>query len=332
VSGENIVQVEAVRRDIGQATEHPLHGGRAAGFFSRSLASISATSSVVRSLVAVLLVCLIGALDWATGSEVSFSVFYLIPVAFAGGLISRRAGRIMALVSATVWGYLEATTGRPYSAEWIPIWNSMVRLTFFLLVNELIDRVRLAHSREQALSRTDAVTGIANGRVFYEHAQRVIARSRRDGRPFTLVYADLDRFKQVNDDFGHSEGDRLLGEVAALIENGVRTTDVVARLGGDEFGILMPDAGEAEVRVSVERIAASLVAVVGDRWSVGATFGAVTFREPPEDADGAVRLADALMYKGKAAGRGLVMQATWPGSGDAEGAKLPGADLKLAEE
>jgi diguanylate cyclase (GGDEF)-like protein len=319
VSGENIVQVEAVRRDIGQATEHPLHSGRAAGFFSRSLESISATSTVVRSLVAVLLVGLIGALDWATGSEVSFSVFYLIPVAFAGGLISRRAGRIMALVSATVWGYLEATTGRPYSAEWIPIWNSMVRLTFFVLVNELIDRVRLAHSREQALSRTDAVTGIANGREFYEHAQRVIAQSRRDGRPFTLVYTDLDRFKQVNDDFGHSE-------------NGVRTTDVVARLGGDEFGILMPDAGEAEVRVSLERIAVSLAAAVGGRWSVGATFGAVTFREPPEDADRAVRLADALMYKGKAEGRGLVKQATWPASGDAEDAKLPRADFKPAEE
>jgi diguanylate cyclase (GGDEF)-like protein len=140
----------------------------------------------------------------------------------------------------------------------------------------------------------------------------------------TDVYADLDRFKQVNDVFGHSEGDRLLGEVATLIKEGLRNTDIVARLGGDEFGILMPDAGEEQARVTLERVADTLAQVVGGRWPVGVTFGAVTFRQPPEDADRAVRMADELMYKGKSQGRGLVVQATWPGSADQEHRRHPG--------
>jgi diguanylate cyclase (GGDEF)-like protein len=315
VSTVSKLQADDAERDRGHASVPLVHGGRTAGFVAKWIERTSSSSTVARSAVAAALVAIIGLLDIATGSELSFSIFYLLPVAFAGGFISRRAGRVMAIISAAVWGYLEVTTGRPYSAAWIPMWNSAVRLAFFLLFNELIDGVRHAHARERALSRTDALTGIANGRVFYEHAERVIAESRRDGRPFTLVFADLDRFKQVNDDFGHSEGDRLLGEVAAQIEDSLRATDVVARLGGDEFGILMPDAGEEQARVTLERLADTLAHVVGGRWPVGVTFGAVTFREPPEDADRAVRMADALMYRGKSQGRGLVVQATWPESG-----------------
>ncbi|KIH76508.1 diguanylate cyclase (GGDEF) domain-containing protein [Geoalkalibacter ferrihydriticus] len=95
----------------------------------------------------------------------------------------------------------------------------------------------------------------------------------------------------------------------------MRRTDVAARLGGDEFGILMPDTVAEQARVSLERIAATLAAEVCDRWAVGVTIGAVTFTEPPEDVDFAVREADALMYRGKAQGRGSIVLATWPESG-----------------
>ncbi|HEX9093315.1 MAG TPA: GGDEF domain-containing protein, partial [Coriobacteriia bacterium] len=265
-------------------------------------------------LSAALLV-FVAALDTASGSEVSFSIFYLVPVSFAGALISRRAGFTLAILSAAVWGYLEMTTGRGYSAAWIPYWNSAVRLGFFLLVNELIERLRRAHARQRALAREDSLTGIANARVFEECTQRTIAASRRSGRPFTIAYVDLDRFKRINDEFGHSEGDKLLRVVATLITDGVRSTDAVARLGGDEFGILIPDTEAEQARITLERIAAAIDDTVGDRWAVGATVGAVTFTGPPEDADSAVRQADELMYRGKAEGRGRIMHETWPEPG-----------------
>jgi diguanylate cyclase (GGDEF)-like protein len=111
------------------------------------------------------------------------------------------------------------------------------------------------------------------------------------------------------------EGDRLLRTVATLIENSLRTTDVVARLGGDEFGLLMPDTGVEQAKKSFQRAAAAIADGVEGRWAVGATFGAVTFSEPPDDVDAAVLRADALMYRGKAEGRGRILQATWPESG-----------------
>jgi len=254
----------------------------------------------------------VGALDAATGKEISFSIFYLAPVSFAGAVISRRAGAALAALSAATWGYLDVTTGPAYSAAWIPYWNSAVRLGFFLLVNELIERLRRAHASERALARTDALTGIANARVFGERADWIIALVRRNGRPFTVAYIDLDRFKRVNDEFGHQEGDKLLRRIAILIADAVRSTDLVARLGGDEFGILMPDTEEVQARVTLERIAAAIAENVTDRWAVEASVGAVTFTEAPEDIGHAVRQADDLMYRAKAEGGGRILQATWP--------------------
>ncbi len=189
-----------------------------------------------------------------------------------------------------------------------------MRLTFFLAINELVHSVRKAHERERTLSRTDSLTGIANGRVFAERVRQEIAKSDRDGRPFTIAYADLDRFKQVNDTYGHSEGDRLLRAVAETISRELRAVDLVARLGGDEFGLLLTATDADGARVTLARIAQALGREAGERWGVGATFGAVTFVEPPADADTAVRAADDLMYRGKSRERGTILDMTWPAS------------------
>jgi diguanylate cyclase (GGDEF)-like protein len=268
----------------------------------------------LRIVLSIALLACVGLLEFASGVEIDFSVFYLVPVLFAGGFVSRQAGRYMAIASAATWGCLDIGAGHVHSAAWIPVWNSLVRFAFFLIINELVNTVRLAHMRERELARTDSLTGLANLRVFEERAHQVISQHRRDGRPFTLTYVDLDRFKHVNDRFGHAEGYRLLRRVATNIQVHLRVTDVVARLGGDEFGILMPETGAEQAREALERIVASLAREVGERWGVGATFGAVTFHGPPDDADAAVRLADDLMYRGKVAGRGRILHELWPES------------------
>jgi diguanylate cyclase (GGDEF)-like protein len=271
-----------------------------------------ASSAGRRLAVSIVLLAIVAALDFVTGPEISFSVFYLAPVAVAGGLVSRRAGWAVACLSAVVWGLLDLKAGRGYSSAWIPCWNSAVRLGFFLIVSELISKTRSANARLRELSRTDALTGLANANVFRDQANRVLAQMQRDGRPFTIVYIDLDRFKQVNDEFGHAEGDRLLRAIASLIEGGLRKTDLVSRLGGDEFGVLMPDTGVEQAAESLQRVTAGIARGVEDRWAIGATFGAVTFVEAPDDVDSAVSQADALMYRGKSEGRGRILQAVWP--------------------
>jgi diguanylate cyclase (GGDEF)-like protein len=279
-----------------------------------SMKRLLSVTLAMRFAVSLALIAIVATVDFFTGPEMSFSIFYLVPVAFAAALVSRRAGWIIACLGAVVWGALDVKAGRGYSSAWIPYWNSAVRLGFFLVASELVSRVQSANVRLRELSRTDALTGLVNARVFRDHTNRVIAQARRYGRPFTIIYVDLDRFKRVNDELGHAEGDQLLRTIAAVFEDGLRTTDVVSRLGGDEFGILMPDTGIEQAAESLKRLATDVSRDVDGRWTVGATFGAVTFVEAPDDADAAVLQADTLMYRGKAEGRGRILQATWPDS------------------
>ena len=103
--------------------------------------------------------------------------------------------------------------------------------------------------RERAISRTDGLTGLLNGRGFYEAAAVELARSSRYRHPLTLAYVDLDDFKEINDRLGHARGDAVLVAVAHALRRACRSTDLVGRLGGDEFVVLFPetdrDAAEA---------------------------------------------------------------------------------------
>jgi diguanylate cyclase (GGDEF)-like protein len=134
-------------------------------------------------------------------------------------------------------------------------------------------------------------------------ADAEIRRSRRYNDPFTVIYLDIDNFKTVNDTQGHSEGDRLLRQVASTLTTAVREIDTVARLGGDEFGLLLPESdGDAAVTVAT-KISAGLKAQVEQHWPVTFSIGMVTYLTAPESADEMIRVADKLMYEVKESGK-----------------------------
>jgi diguanylate cyclase (GGDEF)-like protein len=253
-----------------------------------------------------------GILDYVTGSELAFSIFYLVPVLFVTWFISRRGGLLMSVAGAAVWALADNLGGMHYSSDFVPVWNSLVRLGFFVIVTVLIDVMKESRKREALLANTDSLTGIANGRSFASRANLELAFARRTNSPLTMAYIDLDHFKEVNDTVGHSEGDRLLREVAHAIESRLRETDLVARLGGDEFGVLLAntsaDSAPAVLRSLVEACSGALAISLG----VGCTVGGVTFERAPESVDFMVRTADEEMYRGKRAGRGRIQHSIWP--------------------
>ena len=104
------------------------------------------------------------------------------------------------------------------------------------------------------MARIDFLTGVLNSRAFYQIATAEIQRSGRYGHPLTLAYIDLDNFKTVNDEFGHSTGDELLKTVARTFSDNLRSSDYVARLGGDEFAILMTETSAQAALNVVARI------------------------------------------------------------------------------
>lgn len=250
----------------------------------------------------------LGWLDYATGYELSFAVFYLLPVVFAAWFAGRASGVIVSLVSAGVWQYSNYLAGETFSHAAIPYWNAGTRLAFFLIVTLLVTALGRALVRARAMARTDFLTGALNSRAFVQLVEAELTRQRRYPRPLTLVYLDLDNFKAVNDSLGHSAGDTLLRMVADTIGMNLRATDTVARLGGDEFALLMPETDTEAARTIVARLHATLLGEMGRReWPVTVSVGLVTCLEAPASVDALIRLADTQMYLAKQQGKNRIV-------------------------
>jgi len=273
---------------------------------NRSRASIVA--------LGVVLALLLGVLDYATGWELGFSVFYLLPVSMVAWYAGRWPGVAVAAGSAAVWAIANRLAGQTDEGAFLTGWNALVRLGFFLVVSLTLTKLRqtlaalhAALDREQALARIDSLTGISNARAFYEMAEREVSRAARYAHPLTLAYIDADGFKAVNDRLGHSAGDRVLKAIAQALTAAVRITDVVARLGGDEFVVLFPETGPEAARTALEKLQCALgAAMAAEGVDVTFCIGAVGASRPARTVDELIRRADALMYEVKHAGKNAI--------------------------
>ena len=180
---------------------------------------------------------------------------------------------------------------------------SLLYHTLLELIAELEGRE--AQAQHQAVH--DPLTGLANRALLQEQLGYGLRRLKRNKEKFALLIFDLDKFKVVNDTFGHSAGDLLLRQVGDRLRTIVRDTDTVARVGGDEFAIVQSSIrSHADVRRLCERIIASIGEpfYLGDREvRVGVSVGAIVAHSKTGDASELVRKADITMYQAKAEGR-----------------------------
>jgi diguanylate cyclase (GGDEF)-like protein len=265
----------------------------------------------VASLTVVLL---IGWLDHATGPDIGFSLFYLLPIAASAWFGGRGSTIVVAFVAAASW--LAADLGwrvRSDTALAISFWNAFTRLVIFAsegmfiaVLKEDREKLRRLAEREYVLARTDATTGLPNTRAFLERGALELLR----GVPLATLYIDLDNFKVFNDRLGHAAGDDILMEVARVLRESVEEDDFAARIGGDEFAVLLcSGADDLRARRVSETIAdriSGLAAAYGD-MGFGATIGVALFHEPPQTAELLLRSADEAMYRGKVQGKGRVV-------------------------
>lgn len=159
-------------------------------------------------------------------------------------------------------------------------------------------------------ARTDALTGLANRRHFDEQLRRVVAETDRFGGTCSLILADLDHFKDVNDHHGHDAGDAVLRHVAQVLGDAVRTVDLVARYGGEEIVVLLPQTSQEGAVELAERLRAGLEARPtshnGQALPITASFGIATYPVPVPYGDWLVLAADKALYEAKADGRNRV--------------------------
>ena len=154
----------------------------------------------------------------------------------------------------------------------------------------------------------DPLTGLANRHLFTDHLQMTIERAKRDpAQLFAVLFLDFDRFKSINDSFGHLEGDSLLKQIARRLETAIRSSDLAARLGGDEFTVLLNNINDiAIIPKSAERIQDQLqmpFEIGGSEIFVTASIGIVLNRADHEKAEDLLRDADLAMYRAKAQGK-----------------------------
>lgn len=183
---------------------------------------------------------------------------------------------------------------------------------FTAIIRDITERKRL-EDKIQKMAHYDELTGLANRALFQDRLSQAIALARRRESKLGLLYLDLDRFKPVNDNYGHAAGDMLLCSVAERLRESVRESDTVARLGGDEFAVILTEIGS---RVDAEAVAEKLRFSINEPYtlddvivSIGTSIGIAVFPDDAASGEDLVKMSDENMYRAKE-----VRNAPTPGS------------------
>jgi diguanylate cyclase (GGDEF)-like protein len=257
----------------------------------------------------IVLVAVLGTIDYLTGYQISFAVFYVVPISLVAYFVGRRSALLVSVLSTAVWFMADIGAGHEYLADWIPFWNAFTRLLFFALVALSLSALREAFEHEKELARSDFLTGAANSRSFFEVADNELGRARRYARPFSVAHIDVDNFKTINDTLGHHAGDDLLRAIVATIKGHLRETDLVARIGGDEFVVLLPETAKDEAIIAIQKLHRQLSAEVKQQqWPVSFSVGLLTCLDAPRSVDELLKLVDKLTYEAKHGGKNTIKQ------------------------
>ena len=268
----------------------------------------STRSSVTVITVSLLLLALLGWIDYLTG-DYSLIVFYLIPVSLVAWLVNRPAGMLFCLLALATRIAANGPSGF-FSLDKTSLyyWNECVELLFLLIMSLLFSTLRRNLDAERTRASLDPMTGALNRRAFFDIAEYELNRSQRYEHSITMAYIDLDNFKEINDRLGHSVGDKLLMAVTDTITSHIRSTDILSRFGGDEFVILLPETPGEAAAPFLTKIHNQLdQAMSAKQWPVSFSIGAVTYPKPPASVDEIIRKADTLMYEVKHSGKNRLL-------------------------
>jgi diguanylate cyclase (GGDEF)-like protein len=294
-------------------------------------------------LLGVFFSILIGIIDYVTLDFFVFE-FYLLPVALAVWFSGRNVGIFVAFVSVSAEIILDIITSFHHSHPWVHYSNFLLNFSFFMVIiyllvflkktlenlktvtevekiinkqlrSEVEQRKRLeaeiikTQEELRRLSITDSLTGLYNRRGFLSLAEQQIKVAKRNRQDIGLIFADLDNLKWINDNLGHKEGDSVLVEVANILKESFRESDVIARIGGDEFVVIAIQARKDSDNVITARLQKNL-----DRrntkavrnYKLSLSIGVVYYDTvQPRTIDELLSAADKLMFEQKQAKRSL---------------------------
>ncbi|MDO8312292.1 MAG: GGDEF domain-containing protein [Sideroxyarcus sp.] len=252
-------------------------------------------------------VTLITFLNYAMADTyVSFDVLYCLPIIQAARSKALQAQRksdsslpvIIGFTVAFVWSLSERLISPLDFPPAAFVLNTFTRGVTF----SVIGRVVSCLWREHEYGRKDFLTDITNRAEWLEKFEYEQLRSERSGKPYSLLYIDIDRFKQLNDSSGHLVGDTALKKVADILKNDSRKMDTVARIGGDEFAVLFPETDTQACEFLLNRIKLSSEQEFEKcRWDISLSIGHITETGKARGVQDILDEVDAMMYAVKKA-------------------------------
>ncbi len=251
-------------------------------------------------LYSLVLVIFDGVVDYLTGYEMTYFIFYVLPVMLAAWYGNRGLGWIVAIISGSVWLAVDIIDGHPYSHSWYPYWNAMVRLSFFILATQLVSAIRMRLEIEKTLARVDELTDAPNRLAFREKCDVLFPLANRKQSPMALGFIDIDDFSNLNDKHGHGFGDVVLRTVANILKDNMRKTDVFGRIVGNEFAVLLPNTDPGTAREMFAKLHLLLIEKAKvEGWPIGFSIGVAVIENPDISTDQAMEFADNLVHRVK---------------------------------
>ena len=270
--------------------------------------------------------CLIGntVIGWRSGIYILFLM--LLPVIFYNPIIQKTQKLVvgiifgLAVLATIILGFVISPMLR-FSVANLQLMNSINLIVTFIVLagfsymeirnsNKVALRLREANNKLAYLASRDSLTNLLNRRIMSQYIQMEHVRSKRSGKAFGLIMADVDDFKRVNDSFGHAAGDLVLIELAGLLSATLREQDSIARWGGEEFLILLPETDFEGVQIAAEKvrdlIAQSSIPYQGHDIQITLSIGGVVC-EHEAGWDDCIKIADRALYYGKSHGKNLAV-------------------------
>ena len=250
-----------------------------------------------------------------------FIVYYLF-IPFLSTAITFRHSLIMLIVF-TIFPSILYISGFTPNLEFVIynvyVWTLFFPVSLMMYLNEVVTMKNIhdgkhlikAKNNAEYLAMTDVLTGLNNRRAFYEKATLAFRQSSRYKRPLSLIILDIDKFKNINDTWGHVMGDSVIRKTGNLLKKQARESDISARVGGEEFAIILPETTLESAMKLAERMRVEISKITisekKNKIKFTASFGVAQINKNCKNLDELVAHADIAMYKAKTQGRNRII-------------------------
>ncbi len=244
------------------------------------------------------------AIYFSGGITSTYVMFYVLVALYACYFFTRTWAGVHIAFAGLAYGTVIVAHGAgdaPF-ARWLTTIGTL--LVAGSLIRMLKERVERLIERLQDAARTDVLTGLLNRRGFQDLFDNELERSRRNGRPVSIIVGDIDGFKGLNDRYGHKAGDRALEKVSNVLTSAKRQIDIAARIGGEEFAIIVPETDDHSAYILAERLRRSVAQAFADgEPKVTISFGVASFPKIGATSEALLHAGDQALYAAKELGR-----------------------------